>query len=116
MAYYIFKFAENEAGAKLAFQLSGVPNGTVFEADSLYVNSRKNLWIIFPRSNDLDSINSSINYILKTGGAEIIETNITDRIVVPYGVTRNNNDHITKEFNQYLFSLFKNYVSESDFY
>lgn len=107
--YYIFYFYDNDAGNQMGFDLSGVPNGTAFINRPLYVNSKKDLWITYPYGNNLESISSSINWITKDGGVEIVPTGITEIIEFPKDVTINDVEKL-KEYDESIVEMFKKFA------
>ena len=86
--YYIFHFNDNDAGNQMRFNLAGYPNGTPFSNFPLYVNSKKDVWIVYPDTNNLQLILSSIRWITKDGGVEVIPTNVTEVIPFPQDIEK----------------------------
>lgn len=116
MRYYIFNKLNNEAGDGIRNQLAATPNGTAFVCPWIFINSNKDVWITYPNSDNQEYIASSIKYIERSGGIKIYPTDITEEILIPEGCTRNNNDPITKKFNDELTELFKPFAPELNFY
>ena len=107
--YYIFYFYDNDVGNQMRFNLAGYPNGTAFMNCPLYVNSKKDLWIVYPYGNNLESISSSIKWITKDGSVEVIPTGIKDIMEFPKGVTINDIEKL-KEYDQSIVEKFKQFA------
>lgn len=107
--YYIFYFYDNDVGNQMRFDLSGYPNGTVFSRCPLYVNSKKDVWITYSYSNNLESISSSIEWITKDGGVQVIATGVTEIIEFPKNVTIDDTDKL-KEYDDSIVEMFKKFA------
>ena len=110
MQYYIFSFTEDNKGIRLMHELAGIPNGYAFEKSPLHVNSKRNVWVMYPSSKNIDFINYSIKNLEATSSVEIIPTNITDEIQVPEYVTSRND----KEFNSKMVKIFSSFAHNID--
>src|SRR5688572_5429725 len=103
--YYIFKFHNTPVGDGLRYELSGTPNGTVFWTRGLiYINSTKDVWVMFLCSDYLDSISSSLEWIRSTGGAEVIKTDIVGLR------TKSGSDPREEKFKSKIAKLFSKYA------
>ena len=107
--YYIFYFYDNDVGNKMRFNLAGYPNGTAFSNFPLYINTRKNVWIIYPNSKNLESISSSIKWITEDKGVEVIPTDVTEPIEFPNDITIDNIEKL-KEYDESIVQKFKNFA------
>ena len=110
MRYYIFSFTEDDKGIRLMNELAGIPNGYAFEKSPIHINSKRNVWVTYPSSKNIDFINDSIKMLKATSSVEIIPTNITDEIQVPENVTSRND----KEFNSKMVNIFGSFAHNID--
>jgi hypothetical protein len=110
MRYYIFSFKEDDKGIRLMHELSGIPNGYAFENSPIHVNTKRNVWVTYPSSKNIDFINYSIKFLKATNSVEIIPTNITDEIKVPENVKSRNDI----DFNLKMVNIFGSFAPNID--
>ena len=109
MRYYILSFVEDNHGKGMRNLLSASPNGTVFNKSPIHVNSKRNVWVTYSSSNDIEIINSSIKWLKSSNSVEIIPTDITEEII-----PRNVKSRDDKEFNSKMVNIFCSFAPDID--
>ena len=114
MSYWIIHLEKNKDGENRIYDLCSFPNGTAFSGSPIHINLERTICIIW---SDYGHEKHGAPYWENLPGVlSVIDTNVKNKINIPYNVTSRNYDTEPNiQFNYYLISIFQKYIPHVNF-